>query len=128
MNGPAPDSNSDQAQSSYKQRILPLIRLFLKLGITGFGGPAAHIGMMEDEVVTKRGWLQRDHFLDLVGATNLIPGPNSTEMAIHIGYIHAGLPGLIAAGASFIAPALLISSRPWSPLALAPSFNWAEAL
>lgn len=96
-------------------RIGELTRLFLKLGIIGFGGPAAHIAMMEEEVVTRRGWLERDHFLDLVGATNLIPGPNSTEMAIHIGYIHAGLGGLIAAGASFIAPAFAITTAlAWS--------------
>jgi chromate transporter len=85
-------------------------RLFFKLGVIGFGGPAAHIALMEDEVVARRGWLRREHFLDLVGATNLIPGPNSTEMAIHIGYIRAGLPGLLAAGASFIAPALAITT------------------
>lgn len=92
-----------------------LIRLFLKLGFIGFGGPAAHIAMMEEEVVNQRGWLKRDHFLDLVGATNLIPGPNSTEMAIHIGYIHAGLPGLLAAGAAFIAPAFTITTAlAWS--------------
>jgi len=60
--------------------------LFLRLGFTAFGGPAAHIAMMEDEVVRRRSWLTRDEFLDLLGATNLIPGPNSTEMAIHIGH------------------------------------------
>jgi len=90
--------------------VAAVVRLFFKLGVIGFGGPAAHIAMMEEEVVTRRGWLSRQHFLDLVGATNLIPGPNSTEMAIHIGYIHAGLPGLLAAGASFIAPALAITT------------------
>ena len=61
-----------------------LALLFLKLGVIGFGGPAAHIAMMQDEVVEKRKWLTRQHFLDLIGATNLIPGPNSTEMAIHV--------------------------------------------
>jgi len=86
-----------------------LITLFLKLGTTAFGGPAAHIAMMEEEVVNRRKWLTRQHFLDLVGATNLIPGPNSTEMAIHIGYIRAKLPGLIAAGLSFILPAVIIT-------------------
>jgi len=86
-----------------------LITLFLKLGATAFGGPAAHIAMMEEEVVNRRRWLTRQHFLDLVGATNLIPGPNSTEMAIHIGYIRAKLPGLIAAGLSFILPAVIIT-------------------
>jgi len=65
-------------------------RLFLKLGTIAFGGPAAHIAMMDDEVVRKRGWLTRERFLDLLGATNLIPGPNSTEMAIHLGFLRAG--------------------------------------
>jgi chromate transporter len=82
--------------------------LFLKLGTIGFGGPAAHIAMMEDEVVRRRGWLTREEFIDLVGATNLIPGPNSTEMAIHIGMTRAGFPGLLVAGACFILPATLI--------------------
>src|SRR4030042_1155677 len=86
-----------------------LITLFLKLGATAFGGPAAHIAMMEEEVVNRRRWLTRQHFLDLVGATNLIPGPNSTEMAMPIGYIRAKLPGLIAAGLSFILPAVIIT-------------------
>jgi len=85
-----------------------VIRLFLRLGFTAFGGPAAHIAMMHDEVVVRRQWLAEQHFLDLVGATNLIPGPNSTEMAIHIGYIRAGWRGLIAAGLCFILPAVLI--------------------
>ncbi|HUL69595.1 MAG TPA: chromate transporter, partial [Gemmatimonadales bacterium] len=67
-----------------------LARLFLRLGSTAFGGPAVHIAMMEEEVVRRRGWLTHDEFLDLLGATNLIPGPNSTEMAIHIGYSRAG--------------------------------------
>lgn len=83
--------------------------LFLKLGLIAFGGPAAHIAMMENEVVTKRRWMDRQHFLDLVGATNLIPGPNSTEMAIHCGYHRGGLVGLIIAGTSFILPAVMIS-------------------
>src|SRR5260221_2025709 len=83
-------------------------RLFLKLGFTAFGGPAAHIAIMEREVVRDRGWLTRADFLDLLGATNLIPGPNSTEMAIHIGHRRAGWPGLIVAGACFILPAALI--------------------
>ena len=82
--------------------------LFLKLGTIGFGGPAAHIAMMEDEIVRRRGWLTRERFLDLLGATNLIPGPNSTEMAIHIGLTRAGWRGLIVAGSCFILPAVLI--------------------
>jgi chromate transporter len=89
-------------------RLLELARLFLKLGTIGFGGPAAHVALMEHEVVQRRGWLTREEFLDLVGATNLIPGPNSTELAIHIGRLRAGLPGLIVAGAAFILPAFFI--------------------
>lgn len=85
-----------------------LARLFLKLGTIAFGGPAAHIAMMEDEVVRRRRWMTRDDFLDLLGATNLIPGPNSTEMAIHIGHRQRGRWGLIVAGVSFIFPAVLI--------------------
>jgi chromate transporter len=85
-----------------------VIRLFLRLGFTAFGGPAAHIAMMHDEIVKRRQWMTDQHFLDLVGATNLIPGPNSTEMAIHVGYERAGWRGLIAAGVCFIMPAVLI--------------------
>ncbi|HET7427596.1 MAG TPA: chromate efflux transporter, partial [Gemmatimonadales bacterium] len=85
-----------------------LARLFLKLGTTAFGGPAAHIAMMEDEVVRRRGWLTREQFIDYLGATNLIPGPNSTELAIHIGHARAGWPGLLVAGTCFILPATLI--------------------
>ena len=90
-------------------KIGQLLGLFLKLGVTAFGGPAAHIAMMEDEVVTRRGWLTRERFLDLIGATNLIPGPNSTEMAIHIGFVRAGIVGLVVAGVSFILPAALLT-------------------
>jgi chromate transporter len=83
--------------------------LFLRLGITSFGGPAAHIAMMEDEVVRRRQWVTRERFLDLLGATNLIPGPNSTEMAIHLGQQRAGWYGLVVAGLCFIVPASLIT-------------------
>jgi chromate transporter len=89
-------------------RLRELAVVFLKLGTIAFGGPAAHIAMMEDEVVRRRGWLTREDFLDYLGATNLIPGPNSTELAIHVGYVRAAIPGLIVAGASFILPAALI--------------------
>jgi len=85
-----------------------LALLFLRLGVTAFGGPAAHIALMEDEIVGRRGWLSRAEFLDLLGAANLIPGPNSTEVAIHVGYARAGWPGLVVAGACFILPAALI--------------------
>lgn len=89
--------------------IAEVARLFLKLGLTAFGGPAAHISMMRNEVVIKRKWLSEQHFLDLIGATNLIPGPNSTEMAIHIGNERAGWKGLIVAGLCFILPAVIIT-------------------
>lgn len=85
-----------------------IARLFFRLGATSFGGPAAHIALMEHEVVRRRGWLTHAQFLDLLGATNLIPGPNSTEMAIHIGWHRARWAGLLVAGACFIAPAALI--------------------
>ena len=83
--------------------------LFLRLGSTALGGPAAHIAMMEDEIVKRRQWITHEHFLDLLGATNLIPGPNSTEMAIHIGFVKAGWKGLVVAGACFILPAIVVT-------------------
>ncbi|HEY6900167.1 MAG TPA: chromate transporter, partial [Puia sp.] len=86
-----------------------MFRLFLRLGLTAFGGPAAHIAMMQREVVDRRGWMDHAHFLDLIGATNLIPGPNSTEMAIHIGQERAGWRGLLMAGVCFICPAVVIT-------------------
>ncbi|MBC7174153.1 MAG: chromate efflux transporter, partial [Polyangiaceae bacterium] len=87
-----------------------LAALFLRLGATAFGGPAAHIAMLEDEVVVRRKWLTEERFLDLLGATNLIPGPNSTEMAIHVGYERRGFAGLLVAGVCFIVPAMLITA------------------
>lgn len=84
--------------------------LFFKLGVIGFGGPAAHIAMMEEEVVKKRGWMSREQFLDLVGVTSIIPGPNSTEMAIHVGYLRGGFLGLLVAGLCFILPAVTITT------------------
>jgi chromate transporter len=91
-----------------RSSLLQLAGLFFKLGTIAFGGPAAHIAMMEDEVVRRRRWLTREEFLDYVGATNLIPGPNSTELAIHIGHARGGWPGLLVAGACFILPATFI--------------------
>jgi chromate transporter len=90
-------------------RLKQLARLFLKLGILGFGGPNAHIAMMEAEVVISRAWLSQEQFIDLLGATNLIPGPNSTQMAIHVGYVYGGLLGLIVAGVSFVLPGVLMT-------------------
>ncbi|HEX8236054.1 MAG TPA: chromate efflux transporter [Abditibacteriaceae bacterium] len=98
----------EYSQSSNTSRLRDLALLFGRLGATAFGGPAAHIAMMEDEVVTRRGWMTRQQFLDLVGATNLIPGPNSTELAIHIGKLRAGWPGLVVAGVCFILPAFCL--------------------
>ncbi len=89
-------------------RLGELARLFLKLGCVAFGGPAAHVAMMREEVVVRRKWMDDQEFLDLVGATNLIPGPNSTELAIHLGRVRAGWRGLIVAGTCFIVPAALI--------------------
>jgi chromate transporter len=95
---------------SRRGELRPLALLFLKLGTTAFGGPAAHIALMEDEVVRRRRWLTRETFLDMVGAVNLLPGPSSTELAIYIGYSRAGWPGLVLAGACFILPAMLLVS------------------
>jgi chromate transporter len=92
----------------HRTSLAEIARLFLKLGTIAFGGPAAHIAMMEDEVVRRRQWLTQEEFLDYLGATNLIPGPNSTELAIHIGRARAGWPGLLVAGACFILPASII--------------------
>src|SRR5260221_10226053 len=79
-----------------------IARVFLWLGLLGFGGPAAHIGLMENELVTRRGWLRRDYFLDLLAAINLVPGPTSTEMALQIGYITGGFLGMLLSGGGFV--------------------------
>jgi chromate transporter len=104
------ENDSDEASRAATSQtpLSQLALVFLKLGAIAFGGPAAHIAMMEDEVVRRRRWLPRDEFLDLLGATNLIPGPNSTELAIHIGHRKAGRPGLLVAGTCFILPAAFI--------------------
>jgi chromate transporter len=105
------DSRAATSQVSLGQ----LAWLFLKLGAIAFGGPAAHIAMMEDEVVRRRRWLPRNEFLDLLGATNLIPGPNSTELAIHIGHRKAGWRGLLVAGSCFILPAaFIVTALAWA--------------
>src|ERR1700693_354597 len=85
-----------------------LALFFLRLGVTAFGGPAAHIAIMEDELVRRRKWLTREKFLDLLGASSLIPGPSSSELAIHIGYLRAGWAGLLVGGACFIFPAAIL--------------------
>src|SRR5688572_4809290 len=95
-------------RGSGAERLREVAGLFTRLGFTAFGGPAAHVAMMEDEVVRRRGWVSRERFLDLVALLNFIPGPNSTELAIHLGLLRAGFPGLVVAGACFILPAVLI--------------------
>jgi len=104
MTPPQPAEPSPEA----KGPVLEVALLFLRLGAVAFGGPAAHIAMFRDEVVTRRKWISNQHFLDLLGATNLIPGPNSSEMALHVGYVRAGWRGLLAAGLGFALPATLI--------------------
>jgi chromate transporter len=95
-------------ESTQLQRLKEVAVLFLKLGCTAFGGPAAHSAMMHAEIVDRRRWLTDQEFLDLMGATNLIPGPNSTEMSIHVGFLRAGWQGLFAGGLCFLTPAMLI--------------------
>jgi chromate transporter len=92
-----------------------LALFFLRLGVTAFGGPAAHIAIMEDELVRRRKWLTREKFLDLLGASNLIPGPSSSELAIHIGFLRAGWAGLVVGGCCFILPAaILVGGIAWA--------------
>jgi chromate transporter len=101
--------HQDHEQLRQSGSVAEVVRLALKLGLTAFGGPAAHIAMLRDEIVTRRGWMTDAYFLDLLAATNLIPGPNSTEMVIHAGCHRAGWRGLVAGGAFFILPAALIT-------------------
>lgn len=112
MGSTAPPTNTP---GSSRSLLYELAALFLRLGATAMGGPAVHIAMMEEEVVTRRAWLTREEFLDFLGATNLIPGPNSTEMAIHVGRVRAGWLGLVVAGVSFILPAaLMVVALAWA--------------
>lgn len=113
--------------SARRAALLEVAALFVKLGFTAFGGPAAHIAMMREEVVQRRRWVSDREFLDLLGLTNLIPGPNSTEMAIHLGYVRAGWPGLVAGGAAFIVPAaLIVSAFAWAYVTFGslPQVGW----
>ncbi len=108
-------------------RLRELAHVFLKLGLTAFGGPAAHVGLMDQEIVQRRGWMDRQRFLDLLGAANLIPGPNSTELAIHIGLERAGWRGLIVAGTCFILPAMLLVwalAAVYTRLQAVPQLGW----
>lgn len=102
------DAGQSQNTMASSGSLRQIAVLFLKLGMLGFGGPAAHIAMMHEEVVNRRRWMSREEFLDLLGATNLIPGPNSTELAIHIGHRQHRWPGLIVAGCCFILPAAVV--------------------
>lgn len=103
------DTRDDERPFGTRRRALvELVTLFGTLGVIGFGGPAAHIALMRREVVERRRWLGEQQFLDLIGITNLIPGPNSTEMAMHVGRLRAGGLGLVVAGAAFILPAAMI--------------------
>jgi chromate transporter len=98
----------DLTLAQRQQRLKDIIGIFLKLGLIAFGGPVAHIAMMDDEVVKRRGWMTREKLLDLLGVTSLIPGPSSTQLAIYIGYERAGFWGVVWAGTSFILPAMLL--------------------
>jgi chromate transporter len=122
------DTVSEQAAAPGGRGALGEVALLaLKLGVTAFGGPAAHIAMLRDEVVTRRKWLADAHFLDLLGATNLIPGPNSTEMVIHVGQVRAGWRGLIVGGVCFILPAFLIVlalARAYVQYGTTPTAEW----
>ncbi|MEM8885981.1 MAG: chromate transporter [Planctomycetota bacterium] len=101
--------------------------VFLRLGFFGFGGPAAHVAMMEELVVEKGKWIDREHFLDLVGLTNLIPGPNSTEMAIHLGLLRGGVRGMLIAGFCFLGPAILMTGGIAFAYAQYGDLAWARA-
>jgi chromate transporter len=103
---PEPEVTNDTTAPRTSRR--ELAAFFLRLGLTAFGGPAAHIAIMEDELVRRRRWLSRESFLDLPGASSLIPGPSSSELAIHIGYLRGGWTGLLVAGWCFILPAAII--------------------
>ncbi|MBP9090919.1 chromate efflux transporter [bacterium] len=115
----APESQENEAaegddEKATRPSLATIATVFLRLGSTAFGGPAAHLALMEEELVRKRNWLSRQDFLDMLGAASLIPGPNSTEMAIHVGYKMGGLPGLVIAGICFISPAfLMVSALSW---------------
>ena len=110
-----PPSQAAAAVGAKRGSLTELALFFLRLGTTAFGGPAAHIAIMEDELVRRRKWLAREQFLDLLGASNLIPGPSSSELAIHIGYVRAGWMGLVVGGVCFILPAaILVAGISWA--------------
>jgi chromate transporter len=120
-----PASTTDHPQP--RHRLIEVLWLFLRLGCTAFGGPAAHIAMMREEVVQRRQWISEERFMDLIGVTNLIPGPSSTELAIYLGYLRAGWLGLLLAGICFIGPAMLIVlALAWAYVTYGafPQINW----
>jgi chromate transporter len=109
--------NENNPAQERRGSLSEIAKQFLRLGFIAYGGPAAHVAMMEEEFVRRRGWLTRERFLDLVGAVSLLPGPSSTELAIYLGEIRAGLPGLLVAGACFILPAaFLVAAFAWAYL------------
>jgi chromate transporter len=115
------------APISQREALREVTLLFLRLGFTAFGGPAAHIAMMREEVVKRRKWISDERFVDLWGTCNLVPGPTSTELAIYLGYQRAGWPGLIAGGVCFIGPAMLIVlALAWAYVAFGslPQVTW----
>ena len=110
-----PAQREPVAAERQRTRLGELAAVFLRLGLTAFGGPAAHIAMMEDEAVVRRKWLTRERFLDLLGVTNLLPGPSSSELAIYLGYVRAGWRGLLVGGTCFIMPAAaLVTAIAWT--------------
>jgi chromate transporter len=120
---PAPSENGAARDGSLAEVAL----VFGRLGATAFGGPAAHIGLLRDEIVRRRRWVSEQRFLDLLGAANLVPGPNSTELALHLGYVRAGWPGLLVAGACFILPAMaLVTLIAWGYVQFSalPAVGW----
>src|SRR5579859_5783265 len=108
MGGLKETQTGTPADGAKRGSLKELALFFLRLGVTAFGGPAAHIAIMEDELVRRRKWLSREKFLDLLGASSLIPGPSSSELAIHIGYLRAGWAGLVLGGLCFILPAAML--------------------
>ncbi len=106
---PSPTPSPTSHNPARWREVLRVGGAFLRIGATAFGGPAAHIAIMRHELVERRKWLSEQHFLDLLGATNLIPGPNSSEMTMHIGFVRAGLSGLLAGGIAFVLPGMVIT-------------------
>ncbi len=109
INKPLDNQEPNPADIPLQKRLLELFKVTMKIGLTSFGAPTAHISMMEREFVRKKKWISEEHFLDLLAAANIIPGPNASETCYHVGYVRAGYPGLIVAGLGFIGPSFLIS-------------------